>query len=54
MVHGDEVGSKLARKVVLLFKALPVNVRVRVLGLLQCMSNSTLEQINSGQDTLID
>jgi hypothetical protein len=26
MVHGDEVGSKLARKVVLLFKALPVNV----------------------------
>jgi len=26
MVHGNEVGSELAREVILLFKAFPVNV----------------------------
>ena len=41
-VHGDEVGSELARKVVLLLQRLPVDVRIWVLGLFQSMSNVAL------------
>lgn len=43
VVHCDEIGCELAREVVLLFKVLPVDIRIGILGLLEGMSYCTLQ-----------
>jgi hypothetical protein len=50
VVHGKEICSELTREVILLFKAFPVNVRVRVLRLLQRMCNCTLGDIQASRN----
>ncbi|MFS7982810.1 hypothetical protein Hanom_Chr10g00967161 [Helianthus anomalus] len=42
MVHGNKIGCKLRREMILFLKVLPVDVRVRVLGFLQGVGNGTL------------
>lgn len=42
VVHGDKISRELAREVVLVVELLPVDIRIRVLGLLQSMSNGAL------------
>lgn len=43
VVHGYKISCKLTRKVILVIQLLPVKIRIRVLCLLKCMSNGTLQ-----------
>lgn len=47
VVHGDEVGGELRREVVLVVERLPVDVAVRVLGLLQRVRNVALRHLGT-------
>lgn len=42
LIHCYKISGKLTGEVILLIKFLPVNIRVRVFCLLQCMSNCAL------------
>jgi hypothetical protein len=44
MIHGYKIGSKLGREVILLIQFFPVNVRFRILCLLEGMGYGALQR----------
>jgi hypothetical protein len=44
VIHGYKISSKLAREVILLLQIFPVNVRFRILCLLQGMGYGALQR----------
>ena len=48
LIHCYKISGKLGREVILFFKVIPVDVKIRIFGFLQCVSDGTLQEKNRG------